>query len=80
MRIDAPIYFANTQYIRDRLRSFSERYKGWCKDKGERMAGSGGCFGGGGVQVVMHKRASQFHKPNKCHSCFYNRGLDACLV
>lgn len=38
VRIDAPIYFANTQYIRDRLRSFTERYKVWCKDKGVELS------------------------------------------
>lgn len=33
-RIDAPIYFANIQFVRDRLRKYAARFREWSKQKG----------------------------------------------
>ncbi len=36
-RIDAPIYFANVQWIKDRLRAYEERHREWSAERGVKL-------------------------------------------
>ena len=44
-RIDAPIYFANVQWIKDRLRAYEARHRDWSGERGTLTCSTGWSFG-----------------------------------
>ncbi|GJP47257.1 hypothetical protein CLOM_g6468 [Closterium sp. NIES-68] len=57
LRIDAPIYFANVDYIKERLRKYELQRVAWWKDgssgsSGGRLASSGSSAGANGLAVM----------------------------
>ena len=52
-RIDAPIYFANIQWIKERLEGFASAHRVWSQEHGERGRGDLLCVGAADVVATL---------------------------